>query len=180
MGGEGSCAAAPFRAAAVKWAGGCPASHPCCSEYGYCQIRENWQTGVFRDCNGVSNGTPLPPDTIAAEQAAAARGDTRGLPLLGTSPAGQGAAVIASPGGGYAAVAPATGYAAGYAPAGTYAVAAGLGSYAAGGYAAGAGGYAAGAGGAAAGGYGAAVPSAGLSYGGAAAATGYYGAAVSY
>merc|ERR1712126_576358 len=35
--GEGSCAAAPFRALAVKWPAGCPASAPCCSEYGYCQ-----------------------------------------------------------------------------------------------------------------------------------------------
>ena len=37
--GEGSCAAAPFRAeeANLKWKIGCPAWAPCCSEYGYCQ-----------------------------------------------------------------------------------------------------------------------------------------------
>merc|ERR1712215_5092 len=81
--GEGSCRAAPFRAAAVAWPQGCPASAPCCSEYGYCQSRANWQAGAFRDCNGASNGTPLPADAINAENAAAAGGDTRGLPLLG-------------------------------------------------------------------------------------------------
>ena len=26
--------------------------------------------GKYRDCNGVSNGTPLPPETIYAEEAA--------------------------------------------------------------------------------------------------------------
>ena len=35
--GEGSCAAAPFRAKWVKWGYGCPAFAPCCSEYGYCR-----------------------------------------------------------------------------------------------------------------------------------------------
>merc|ERR1712115_774226 len=63
--GPGSCAAAPFS-----------------SEYGYCQIESNWRAGVFRDCNGVSNGMSLPPDAIAAETAAAARGDTRAANLL--------------------------------------------------------------------------------------------------
>ena len=29
-----------------------------------------WEYGAFRDCNGVSNGTPLPPETVAAEAAA--------------------------------------------------------------------------------------------------------------
>merc|ERR1712180_419099 len=57
--GEGSCAAAPFRALAVKWPLGCPASAPCCSEYGYCQPEASWHAGAFRDCNGVSNGRPL-------------------------------------------------------------------------------------------------------------------------
>merc|ERR1712226_145746 len=70
--GEGSCAAAPYRALAVKWPAGCPATAPCCSEYGYCQTESNWHAGVFRDCNGVSNGTPLPEETIHAELAAGA------------------------------------------------------------------------------------------------------------
>ena len=35
--GEGSCAAPPFRAAYVKWSGGCPGFAPCCTEYGYCR-----------------------------------------------------------------------------------------------------------------------------------------------
>ena len=35
--GEGSCAAAPFRAYEVKWPYGCPSFAPCCSEYGYCR-----------------------------------------------------------------------------------------------------------------------------------------------
>jgi len=80
--GEGSCRAAPFRAATVKWINGCPQSHPCCSEYGYCQIESNWRAGVFRDCNGVSNGMSLPEDAIAAETAAAARGDTSAANIL--------------------------------------------------------------------------------------------------
>ncbi len=46
--GEGSCAAAPFRAPAVKWALGCPEHAPCCSEYGYCRGHEEWVEGGFR------------------------------------------------------------------------------------------------------------------------------------
>ena len=37
--GMGSCAASPFRAAAVYWAQGCPPHAPCCSEFGYCRPR---------------------------------------------------------------------------------------------------------------------------------------------
>merc|ERR1712115_292252 len=80
--GPGSCAAAPFRATSVDWSLGCPTHAPCCSEYGYCQIESNWRAGVFRDCNGVSNGMSLPPDAIAAETAAAARGDTSAANIL--------------------------------------------------------------------------------------------------
>merc|ERR1712240_598947 len=80
--GPGSCAAAPFRATSVDWSLGCPAHAPCCSEYGYCQIESNWRAGVFRDCNGVSNGIALPEDAIAAETAAAARGDTSAANIL--------------------------------------------------------------------------------------------------
>merc|ERR1712212_618464 len=85
--GGGSCAAAPFRTpvSQLQWPGGCPSSAPCCSEFGYCHSRENWNAGRFRDCNGQSNGRPLEAGAIAAEQAAASRGDTRGLSLLGTS-----------------------------------------------------------------------------------------------
>merc|ERR1719180_187734 len=83
--GQGSCAAAPFRSTSVQWSGGCPASASCCSEYGYCRPQAEWVAGKFRDCNGQSNGTPLAADAVAAEQAAAANGDTRGLALLGSS-----------------------------------------------------------------------------------------------
>merc|ERR1711962_849963 len=80
--GEGSCAAAPVRALAVKWPLGCPASAPCCSEYGYCQPEASWHAGAFRDCNGVSNGRPLAPEAIAAENEAIAHGDASAANLL--------------------------------------------------------------------------------------------------
>merc|ERR1712243_202799 len=101
--GEGSCAAAPFRSVAVKWAGGCPAYASCCSEYGYCRPEAEWAAGSFRDCNGVSNGTPLPEDALQAEAIAAASGDASAAGILvlpaGATTAGAGAA-------GYAAAAP--------------------------------------------------------------------------
>merc|ERR1711962_1645980 len=78
----GSCAAAPFRALAVKWPLGCPASAPCCSEYGYCQPEASWHAGAFRDCNGMSNGRPLAPEAIAAENEAIAHGDASAANLL--------------------------------------------------------------------------------------------------
>merc|ERR1711862_794048 len=117
--GEGSCAAAPFRAAAVKWVGGCPATAPCCSEYGYCQQESNWRAGVFRDCNGVSNGTPLPPETIAAENAAAAHGDARAAGILGVPAGGSTASIVGAAAGlpGAAAVPAAVGVHAAAAPA---------------------------------------------------------------
>merc|ERR1711881_29115 len=73
--GEGSCAAAPFRTdeADLKWKSGCPGWAPCCSEYGYCQPKASWEAGLFRDCNGESNGTPLPAETLAAEAAASGK-----------------------------------------------------------------------------------------------------------
>merc|ERR1712215_261975 len=83
--GGGSCRAAPYRAVAVQWGSGCPQTAPCCSEYGYCRTREEWQAGGFRDCNGQSNGTPLPADAVNAELTAASYGDSRGVNLLGTS-----------------------------------------------------------------------------------------------
>jgi len=88
--GGGSCAAAPYRTpvSQLQWPGGCPASNSCCSEFGYCHPRESWASGAFRDCNGQSNGRPLEAAAVAAEQAAAAGGDTRGLALLGNSVGG--------------------------------------------------------------------------------------------
>merc|ERR1712234_84577 len=80
--GEGSCAAAPFRATATKWGVSCPAYASCCTEYGYCRGEDEWLAGNFRDCNGRSNGQALPADAINAENIAAANGDARGLALL--------------------------------------------------------------------------------------------------
>ena len=73
--GDGSCAAPPFRAdtADLAWPGGCPAWAPCCTEYGYCHPRAGWEQELFRDCNGESNGIPLPPDTLQAEAEAAGK-----------------------------------------------------------------------------------------------------------
>merc|ERR1719245_1167336 len=90
--GEGSCAAAPFRTAVedLKWPAGCPPGAECCTEYGYCRPYPEWVGGNFRDCNGKSNGKALPPDTIAAEAAAAAGGDPAALvaaPVAAYAPA---------------------------------------------------------------------------------------------
>merc|ERR1712142_499269 len=102
--GGGSCRAAPYRtpASQLQWPGGCPTTASCCSEFGYCRTREEWASGGFRDCNGQSNGRPLEPGAYAAERAAAARGDTRGIPLLGTdAPSSSGAPGYSAPGTGY-------------------------------------------------------------------------------
>merc|ERR1712013_546049 len=147
--GGGSCAAAPFRSTSLQWPLGCPESAPCCSEFGYCQIEANWHAGLFRDCNGVSNGRPLEPAAIAAENQAIARGDSRGANLL-VVPAGSSTATVpaASRNGGYA-LAGAGGAGSGAGGAGSGAGGAG---YGAGGAGSGAGGAGYGAGGA---GYGA-------------------------
>merc|ERR1712168_83556 len=94
---------APFRSTSLQWPLGCPESAPCCSEFGYCQIEANWRAGLFRDCNGVSNGRPLEPAAIAAENQAIANGDSRGANLL-VVPAGSSSATVpaASRNGGYA------------------------------------------------------------------------------
>merc|ERR1719452_440364 len=78
-----------FRAptGALKWALGCPAGAECCSEYGYCRPQAEWVAGNFRDCNGVSNGRPLAPEAIAAENEAAALGDVSAAGLISV-PAG--------------------------------------------------------------------------------------------
>merc|ERR1719167_2143427 len=100
--GGGSCAAAPFRSTTLQWPLGCPESASCCSEFGYCQIEANWHAGLFRDCNGVSNGRPLEPAAIAAENQAIARGDSRAANLL-VVPAGSTTGAGVGFGGGYAA-----------------------------------------------------------------------------
>merc|ERR1712168_877764 len=163
--GEGSCPAAPFRAnaALLKWKLGCPAGAECCTEYGYCRSQAEWVAGAFRDCNGVSNGRPLAADAIAAENEAAAYGDTAaaGLIYVPAGASGYAAApVVAAAPAVAVAAAPAVGYAGvaanGYAVAAPAAVGTGYG------YAAAApAGY----------GYAAAVPAAGYGY--AAANTGY-------
>jgi len=172
--GGGSCAAAPFRTpvSQLQWPGGCPASAPCCSEFGYCHSRENWAAGGFRDCNGQSNGRPLEAGAIAAEQAAAAGGDTRGLALLGNS-VGAGAGGV-----GYGAGAPGFG-AGGAGAAGFGAGGAGLGGAGASGFGAGGAGFGAGgAGGAGAAGFGAGgAGAAGFGAGGAGFGAGGAGAA---
>merc|ERR1719290_934300 len=103
--GGGSCAAAPFRSSSVQWPLGCPESAPCCSEFGYCQIEANWHAGLFRDCNGVSNGRPLEAAAIAAENQAIANGDSRAANLLvvpaGSTTGAAGTAPAAGVGGGY-------------------------------------------------------------------------------
>merc|ERR1712013_410523 len=154
--GEGSCPAAPFRAnaAAIKWTLGCPAGAECCTEYGYCRSQAERVAGAFRDCNGVSNGRELPADAIAAENEAAAYGDTAaaGLIYVPAGASGYAAAPVAAAAA-PAVAAPAPAAAVGYAAAAPAAV----------GYAAAApAGY----------GYAAAVPAAGYGYA-AAANTGY-------
>merc|ERR1719290_326845 len=103
--GGGSCAAAPFRSNSVQWPLGCPDSAPCCSEFGYCQIEANWHAGLFRDCNGVSNGRPLEAAAIAAENQAIANGDSRAANLLvvpaGSTTGAAGTAPAAGVDGGY-------------------------------------------------------------------------------
>merc|ERR1712055_1053317 len=103
--GGGSCAAAPFRSTSLQWPLSCPESAPCCSEFGYCQIEANWHAGLFRDCNGVSNGRPLEAAAIAAENQAIANGDSRAANLLvvpaGSTTGAAGTAPAAGVGGGY-------------------------------------------------------------------------------
>merc|ERR1719470_63780 len=173
--GGGSCAAAPFRSTSLQWPLGCPESAPCCSEFGYCQIEANWHAVLFRDCNGVSNGRPLEPAAIAAENQAIASGDSRGANLL-VVPAGSSTATVpaASRNGGYA-LAGAGGARLGASGAGYGAGGAGLGAsgagYGAGGAGSGAGGAGYGAGGAGSGASGAGYGAGG--YGAGAGSDGY-------
>merc|ERR1711935_127117 len=75
--GHGSCAAFPNRGQLLDHVGGCPRWAECCTEFGYCHGRENWEKGYFRDCNGQSNGQPLPGTVIRLEAAEAAKGDSK-------------------------------------------------------------------------------------------------------
>merc|ERR1712123_464449 len=75
--GHGSCAAFPFRTDDIDHVGGCPRYAECCTEFGYCHGRESWEAGYFRDCNGKSNGQPLPGTVIRLEAAEAAKGEDR-------------------------------------------------------------------------------------------------------
>merc|ERR1711887_271365 len=115
--GGGSCAAAPFRSTSVQWPLGCPDTAPCCSEFGYCQIEANWHAGLFRDCNGVSNGRPLEAAAIAAENQAIARGDSRAANLLavpaGSTTGAAGAAGVGAGGAGFGAGGAGAGFGAG-------------------------------------------------------------------
>jgi len=77
--GRGSCRAPPYRAKIVENELGCPTKSPCCNEYGYCRTQEEWLSGKFRDCNGLSNGLYLPTAVVDAERKAAQLGDASGL-----------------------------------------------------------------------------------------------------
>ena len=125
--GEGSCAAAPFRTpvTALKWPAGCPGGAECCTEFGYCRPQAEWLAGAFRDCNGVSNGLPLSPETIAAENEAAAYGDPAAAALL-VVPAAAAAPAVAVPAAVHAAPAVAAVHAA---PAAAYAAAPAVAAY---------------------------------------------------
>ena len=52
--GEGSCPAAPFRAnpSSLKYTV-CPQHASCCSEFGYCRPRSEWELGNFRSVSLV-------------------------------------------------------------------------------------------------------------------------------
>merc|ERR1711875_55032 len=82
----------------------------------------------FSVTNGVSNGTPLPPETIAAENAAAAHGDARAAGILGVPAGGSTASIVGAAAGlpGAAAVPAAVGVYAAAAPAGVVGAAPGF------------------------------------------------------
>lgn len=110
----------------LKWPAGCPPGAECCTEFGYCRSGLDWQAGLFRDCNGVSNGLPLSPETIAAEAAAAGNYIAAPAPLVAAPVAAYApapapvAAYAPAPAAAYAPAAPVASYApvaASYAPA---------------------------------------------------------------
>merc|ERR1711902_147816 len=71
------CAAFPFRSDDLDHVGGCPRYAECCTEFGYCHPRDSWEKGYFRDCNGQSNGEPLPGSVIKQEAEQAALGSSQ-------------------------------------------------------------------------------------------------------
>jgi len=81
--GLGSCAAPPYRATKVHWVYGCPPFASCCTELGFCRSQAEWEAGDFRDCNGITNGRPLPDETLKAEAKA---GPYQGTPAGAIGP----------------------------------------------------------------------------------------------
>merc|ERR1712227_821379 len=75
--GHGSCPAFPNRSDDIDHVGGCPKYAECCTEFGYCHPIESWENGYFRDCNGKSNGQPLPGSVIRLEAEQAALGNSQ-------------------------------------------------------------------------------------------------------
>merc|ERR1712227_965853 len=75
--GHGSCPAFPNRSDDIDHIGGCPKYAECCTEYGYCHPLDSWEKGYFRDCNGKSNGQPLPGSVIRLEAEQAALGNSQ-------------------------------------------------------------------------------------------------------
>merc|ERR1712241_10271 len=84
--GHGNCPAFPYRSSDLDHVGGCPGYAQCCTEFGYCHPLDSWEKGYFRDCNGESNGSPLPGNVIKLEAEQAALGQSQvTAELLGIS-----------------------------------------------------------------------------------------------
>merc|ERR1712110_492331 len=77
--GHGSCPAFPNRPEDFDHVGGCPRYAECCTEFGYCHPLDSWEKGYFRDCNGKSNGQPLPGSVIKLEAEQAALGSSSAI-----------------------------------------------------------------------------------------------------
>merc|ERR1712110_760356 len=77
--GHGSCPAFPNRSEDIDHVGGCPRYAECCTEFGYCHPLDSWEKGYFRDCNGKSNGQPLPGSVIKLEAEQAALGSSSAI-----------------------------------------------------------------------------------------------------
>merc|ERR1712110_1212788 len=77
--GHGSCPAFPNRSDDIDHVGGCPRYAECCTEFGYCHPLDSWEKGYFRDCNGKSNGQPLPGSVIKLEAEQAALGSSSAI-----------------------------------------------------------------------------------------------------
>merc|ERR1712110_644793 len=77
--GHGSCPAFPNRPDDIDHVGGCPRYAEGCTEFGYCHPLDSWEKGYFRDCNGKSNGQPLPGSVIKLEAEQAALGSSSAI-----------------------------------------------------------------------------------------------------